>query len=254
MSTKCYTESPVALLVDQSTLQSMPRVVSLVPSATETLSAWGVHLIGCTRFCERNDITIVGGTKNPQIETITELQPDLVIMDREENRREDYEELLRREVPVHTLAIRSIFDVESEFNLLAERLHLPTRSHIVLPEPSNHSPLRVTVPIWRRPWMVLGTPTYGASLLTYLGLIVVPGHQGPYPTLTPLEFETIETELLLTPDEPYRFGERHREELERTAPTFFCDGKDLFWWGIRTPHALRRLDHLISEIRSTLHR
>ena len=66
------------------------RVVSLVPSATETLLDWGIDPVACTRFCEQPQLTHVGGTKDPDIHAIAELGPDLVVMDREENRREDH--------------------------------------------------------------------------------------------------------------------------------------------------------------------
>ena len=68
-------------------------VVSLVPSVTETLIAWGIEPVACTRFCERPEIESVGGTKDPDVEAITALAPDLVIVDREENRLEDYQYL-----------------------------------------------------------------------------------------------------------------------------------------------------------------
>ena len=69
------------------------RVVSLVPSVTETLLAWGVDVIACTRFCEQPELLHVGGTKDPDIAAIVALAPDLVVVDREENRREDAEAL-----------------------------------------------------------------------------------------------------------------------------------------------------------------
>ena len=65
------------------------RVVSLVPSSTETLLALGVDVVACTRFCEQPAIPHVGGTKNPDIAAIVALAPDLVVLDEEENRRED---------------------------------------------------------------------------------------------------------------------------------------------------------------------
>ena len=69
------------------------RVVSLVPSATETLRAWGVDPVACTRFCEQPDLPAVGGTKNPDVAAIVSLAPDLVVLDEEENRREDHDAL-----------------------------------------------------------------------------------------------------------------------------------------------------------------
>ncbi|MFY9783027.1 MAG: helical backbone metal receptor, partial [Acidimicrobiales bacterium] len=72
------------------------RIVSLVPSITETLSAWNREPIACTRFCERPDLAHVGGTKDPKLDRIVELNPDLVVMDAEENRLEDYSALIER--------------------------------------------------------------------------------------------------------------------------------------------------------------
>ena len=70
------------------------RVVSLVPSSTETLLALAADVVACTRFCEQPDLFHVGGTKNPDIDAIVELRPDLVVMDREENRIEDHDALV----------------------------------------------------------------------------------------------------------------------------------------------------------------
>ena len=77
------------------------RVVSLVPSATETLLAWGVTPVACTRFCEQPAIRAVGGTKNPDVAAIVELAPDLVVVDEEENRREDHDALVEAGLEVH---------------------------------------------------------------------------------------------------------------------------------------------------------
>jgi ABC-type enterochelin transport system substrate-binding protein len=70
------------------------RVVSLVPSVTETLLAWGLPVAACTRFCEQPDLVHVGGTKDPDLDAIVGLEPDVVVMDREENRRDDAEALM----------------------------------------------------------------------------------------------------------------------------------------------------------------
>ena len=76
------------------------RVVSLVPSVTETLLAWGIEPAACTRFCEQPSLRHVGGTKDPDIGAIEKLAPDLVVVDREENRRDDARELMRRGIQV----------------------------------------------------------------------------------------------------------------------------------------------------------
>ena len=87
------------------------RVVSLVPSATETLLALGVTPIACTRFCEQPGIETVGGTKDPEVASISLLKPDLVVVNDEENRLEDVERLGKLGLPVHSMSPRSVAEV-----------------------------------------------------------------------------------------------------------------------------------------------
>ena len=90
------------------------RVVSLVPSVTETLLAWGIEPIACTRFCEQPGLENVGGTKDPDLVGIEALAPDLVVLDREENRLEAYQELVSRNLKVESLHVTSVSDVGTE--------------------------------------------------------------------------------------------------------------------------------------------
>src|SRR5579864_6429952 len=100
------------------------RIVSLVPSVTETLSAWGQEPVACTRFCERPDLPHVGGTKNPAVDQIVELAPDLVVMDTEENRQEDHDLLVDSGVAVHALSVRSLADARAGVSGLADRVEV----------------------------------------------------------------------------------------------------------------------------------
>src|SRR6185369_5763935 len=97
------------------------RVVSLVPSLTETLIALGVPPVACTRFCEQPDLPHVGGTKNPDIDAIVALAPDLVFMDREDNRREDAEALEARGIEVLPTDVTAVADGEPMFLAVAQR-------------------------------------------------------------------------------------------------------------------------------------
>ncbi len=147
------------------------RIVSLVPSVTETLTAWARQPIACTRFCERPDLTHVGGTKDPDMARIVELAPDLVVVDTEENRREDYDALTASGLDVVALSVRSVEDVDTQLALLAARVEVdwePSRLPVLPPATTT-----AFVPIWRRPWMTIGRPTYGASVLDHLGIITV---------------------------------------------------------------------------------
>ena len=215
------------------------RVISLVPSATETLSAWDRTPIACTRFCERPDLPHVGGTKNPDIDAIAALDPELVVVDAEENRREDYDALVGKGVAVHVLHIRSLADVSPELSELANRLGVRWDSP-VLPRPLAER-ARAFVPIWRRPWMALGSPTYGASVLAHLGIASVFADEGPYPEVSIDEAIARRPDVVLAPSEPYPFSARQLPELEKVAAVVFVDGKDLFWWGVRTAGAIGRL-------------
>jgi ABC-type Fe3+-hydroxamate transport system substrate-binding protein len=215
------------------------RIVSLVPSVTETLTAWARQPIACTRFCERPDLPHVGGTKDPDIARIAELAPDLVVVDTEENRREDYEALMANGLDVVALSVRSVEDVRAELAPLAARVEVdwePTA--LPVPPPAT---MTAFVPIWRRPWMTIGRPTYGVSVLEHLGIVTVFEDDGPYPTVDLDEVRRRNPDVVLAPSEPYPFTTRQLPELSSVAPTTFVDGRDLFWWGDRTPNALDRL-------------
>jgi ABC-type Fe3+-hydroxamate transport system substrate-binding protein len=216
------------------------RVVSLVPSATETLRAWGVDPVACTRFCEQADLPTVGGTKNPDVAAIVDLDPGLVVLDEEENRREDHDALVSAGVPVHVLSIRSVADLDAQLPALADRVGARWEPIGDGPAPSGPR-RRVVVPIWRRPWMVLGPDTYGASLLELLGLDVVPIDLGRYPTVDVEQLAALSVEVVLVPSEPYSFTDAHLEDLAGLGPVVRVDGQDLLWWGARTRGALDRL-------------
>ncbi|MGI9576818.1 MAG: helical backbone metal receptor [Microthrixaceae bacterium] len=220
------------------------RVVSLVPSMTETLLEWGIEPVACTRFCEQPDLRHVGGTKDPDTAAIADLEPELVIVDAEENRREDYEALLSAGLDVEALHIRSLGDVASQLQPLAERLGVNwTMPELPAAVPTTSAAF---VPIWRRPWMALGAPTYGTSLLESVGVDnVFAADHDTYPETTLEDVAARQPDLVLAPSEPYPFRERHRDELESVATTMFVDGKDLLWWGSRTSGAIGRLAGLL---------
>jgi ABC-type Fe3+-hydroxamate transport system substrate-binding protein len=226
------------------------RVVSLVPSITETLVAWGRPPIACTRFCEQPDLPHVGGTKDPAIAEIVALAPDVVVMCEEENRREDAAALNRAGVATAALAIDGLADVAPGLRALAAVVGvepgaiagLPGTGEVAAPSEGSPARARAFVPIWRRPWMSLSGGTYGSSLLAALGVAnVFAGAGRRYPEVTLDEARAARPDVVLAPSEPYPFRERHVEELSSVAPVVLVDGQDLFWWGARTPDALTRL-------------
>jgi ABC-type hemin transport system substrate-binding protein len=229
-----------------------PRVVSLVPSASETLVALGVVPIACTRFCELVDVPIVGGTKRPDVRAIVDLAPDLVVVNDEENRWDDAAALIDAGLAVHSMSPRSVHDVGGEVRALAARLEAPVPAPFGANEWDAWMASVLTprwydafVAVWRRPWMSLASDTYGASLLDVLGVgNVFADSFDRYPEVSLEEVAARAPNLVILPSEPYEFGPEHAREIDLAvsgAPVVFVDGRDLFWWGIRTPAAAARI-------------
>ena len=223
-----------------------PRVVSLVPSVTETLLAWGIVPVACTRFCEQPSIVAVGGTKNPEIADIVALAPDLVVVNDEENRREDAAALADAGLAVHACSPRSVEDVAPALVDLAARVGAEVEVELAT-EPLAPLALDAFIPIWRRPWMTLAADTYGSSLLASIGVRNAFGDADErYPTVELGAVADRGADVVLAPSEPYAFKPFHLEVLRPIAPVVEVDGQDLFWWGVRTPAARRRLHAAIA--------
>jgi ABC-type hemin transport system substrate-binding protein len=233
------------------------RVVSLVPSATETLLALGITPIACTRFCEQPMLPTVGGTKNPDVEQIVALAPDLVVMNNEENRIDDAHALTDAGIALHDMSPRSVHEVGPEMVALCERLGVAVPSPFGADEWDSWLASVLTprwydafIAVWRRPWMSLAVDTYGASLLDLLGVGNVFGDSlDRYPEVTLTEVAARAPNLVILPSEPYEFGERHADEVRAAVagvPILLVDGRDLFWWGSRTPAAAARLKSVLA--------
>ncbi len=239
------------------------RIVSLVPSLTE-LVWWfgrGEALVGRTRFCtepagEVERVAALGGTKNPDVPAIIALAPDLVIANREENRREDVEALEEAGLCVLLTdpnsmeeALDMILELGELLGSAAEggRLVSDTRAAIAAGASRDRSP-RVFVAIWRNPLMGLAGGTYGHSLLTAAGATNVLNDRPRYPELGRDEVAGLAPEAILLPDEPYRFAAQHVPEFAAIAPTRVIDGKLLWWYGPRMPEAIRSLREIVQEL------
>jgi ABC-type hemin transport system substrate-binding protein len=220
-----------------------PRIVSLVPSATETLLDLGADVVACTRFCEQPDLPHVGGTKNPDVAAIVALVPDLVVVDEEENRREDADALAAAGLELVVTAVRSVTGALAAVAELARRAGCPVPD-LAVPAPVAVR-RRAFVPIWRRPWMTINADTYGASVLRAVGVELVTAElPDRYATIELPTVAASRPDVVLVPSEPYSFSAAHLDELGIAfpgTPIERIDGQDLFWWGTRTPGALERL-------------
>jgi ABC-type Fe3+-hydroxamate transport system substrate-binding protein len=129
------------------------RVVSLVPSATETLLAWGVVPVAVTRFCEQPGLATVGGTKDPDVAAVVALAPDLVVMCEEENRQEDADALTDAGLAIYVVRIDALADVDPQMAGLAAAVGVSPPPRWSPPERVGDPRRTAFVPIWRRPWM-----------------------------------------------------------------------------------------------------
>jgi ABC-type Fe3+-hydroxamate transport system substrate-binding protein len=220
------------------------RIVSLVPSLTEALavSAPGL-LVGATDWCTHPaglDVARVRGTKNPDLAAIRALTPDLVVANQEENRELDVRRLRESGVAVWVTRIETVEEaLASMSRLFTTALDRPdppwlTEARALWATPSPVR-LSVAVPIWRDPWMVVGSSTYTDDLLSRAGLANVLAHgpaarDGRYPTVTTAEIDDAGADVVLLPDEPYVFTADDGPEA-LTTPTRLVSGRLLTWYG-----------------------
>ncbi|MGW0083332.1 helical backbone metal receptor [Streptomyces sp. NPDC003393] len=234
----------------------MTRVVSLVPSLTEAVAATlpGV-LVGATRWCVRPadlDVVRVGGTKNPDVDRIVSLAPDLVIANEEENRAPDLDVLRAAGLEVLVTEVR---DVPQGFRELARvlaacgaaaRPRWLDEAEAVWSAPPVHEGAgrRTTaiVPVWRRPWMVLGRDTFAGDVLARLGVDHLYAHHAErYPRIPVEELRAAAPDVVVLPDEPYRFTAGDGPEAFPGLPCALVSGRLLTWYGPSLAEAPRVL-------------
>ncbi|WP_371568706.1 helical backbone metal receptor [Streptomyces canus] len=236
------------------------RVVSLVPSLTEAIarSAPGA-LVGATDWCTHPaglDVTRVGGTKNPKLDRITALAPDLVVANEEENREPDVAAL--REAGLEVL-VTEVRDVPQAFQELARVVQAcgvvrPRWLDEAEESWSALAPLArrrtAVVPIWRRPWMVLGRDTFAGDVLSRLGVDhVYAGHEDRYPRIPLEELRAAAPDVVVLPDEPYRFTPEDGPEAFPGLPCALVSGRHLTWYGPSLAEAPRALGEALRAAR-----
>jgi ABC-type Fe3+-hydroxamate transport system substrate-binding protein len=249
------------------------RIVSLVPSTTELLCALGLAdaLVGVTVYCvEPREVvrtkTRVGGEKDPDLDTIRALAPDLVVANIEENLREHVEALRAAGLHVWVTFPRSVAEslamirelgevtgaVDAARALLAdlEALYVDVRARL-----AGRRATPVFYPIWREPWMTIGGDTYIHDVLATCGGVNVFGEHERYPTITLDDVAARSPEVVLLPDEPFRFRRAHLREFDpypampavRDGRLHLVDGKRFSWHGPRLAEALRTVPALLGH-------
>jgi ABC-type Fe3+-hydroxamate transport system substrate-binding protein len=224
------------------------RVVSLVPSLTEAIAVSTAGLlVGATDWCTHPadlDVVRVGGTKNPDVEAIIALGPDLVVANEEENRDVDLQRLRAAGIEVDVTFVRTVPQGLAELRRVLARLGVAPawldEAEHAWSAPPTGGRRTALIPIWRRPWMAVGADTFAGDLLARLGVDnVLATSSERYPRFEPAE---VRCDLVVLPDEPYAFRADDGPEAF-DLPAALVSGRHLTWYGpslVEARHVLAR--------------
>ena len=234
------------------------RVVSLVPSATETLFELGVwdKVVGITRYCVHptsalREKTIVGGTKQCNMTKLVELQPDLVLCNQEENTPDIVHAIEELGIDVYVAFPKTHYDALEDLQRLGaifgqqDKVDKWRETFLAKHWNGTPTPFTFIYLIWRKPWMAVGKDTFIARQLELIGgQNQLSTHPERYITLDPTDLLQANTHILLS-SEPYPFEEKHIQELlalgiDRTR-IHFIDGEYCSWHGVRMIESIQYL-------------
>lgn len=248
------------------------RIISLVPSQTELLYDLGLRneVVGITKFCVHPEEwfrtkTRVGGTKKYDFEKIKALEPDLIIGNKEENEKEQIEELMKH----YNVWMSDIYNLKDAFDMItrvgtlvgkreeAVNLKLKIESQFNVFEQSQslrtpNSKLRTSYFIWRNPYMVAGRDTFINEMLKLCNLEnVFTDRTSRYPEISNEEIIEACPEIVLLSSEPYPFKEKHIQELQELLPNakvLVVDGEIFSWYGSRLLKAPEYFSDLFADL------
>ena len=232
-------------------LQKTPlKIISLVPSQTELLYDLGLEaeVIGITKFCVHPDQwfktkTRVGGTKQLHIEKIKELKPDLIIANKEENVKEEIEELAK-DFPVWISDVNNLESALKMIGLVGELVQKQMQAQNLAKEikwgfsqlKTKKSQLRSAYLIWREPYMTVGGDSFIHDMMSHAGLKNIFEAWSRYPPINISDLKTLNCELLMLSSEPFPFKQKHVKELQIQLPglkIMLVDGEIFSWYGSR---------------------
>jgi len=258
------------LFTDQTgrkvTINSNPqRIVSLVPSQTELLFDLGLdkEVTGITKFCVHPDQwfrtkTRVGGTKQLKMESIHELQPDLIIANKEENVKEQIEEL-EKHYPVWISDVNDLpdaYEMIGQLSLLTgksqsgRKINDEIKGNFTQLKTIHHKPKTIYL-IWQDPLMTVGGDTFIHSMLEAAGFSNLYADKKRYPEISSAELRALQPEFLLLSSEPFPFKQKQADELGALLPhtrIILVDGELFSWYGSRLRLAPAYFSHLRDQL------
>lgn len=233
------------------------KIICLCPGITETLYSLNLEneIAGRTRYCifpadKIEKATVVGGTKEIDETAIRKLNPDLIIVEKEENTKEIVE-ILENDFPVFCAEVQSINDA---YRMIGDMAALTDREQegkqLIATIKKEFSSLpkmngkRAAYIIWRNPYMAAGKNTYINSLLEEMGFEnPFAGLEGRYPVIEEKDFQKADLDYIFLASEPFPFKEKHKKEFSDMAPQAkitIIDG-EMFWYGAKMKEAARYL-------------
>ena len=239
------------------------RIVSLVPSWTEYLVDLDLSdaLIGRTKFCVRagkksESATVIGGTKNIQIDRIRKLKPDLMIASKEENDKESVEqcshfaEVLLTDVRTVEDAFNACIEIGKATGKTKKSSILVDQIRSAWGEPKIAKSKGCYV-VWKSPLMLAGPDTFIHSVMQWWGIENTASNlqHGRYPSLTPQQWIEMSSGHVLLPSEPFPFGTKHLPQFqEQGKQALLVDGEAFSWYGSRMLHVAAYLEQLQTEL------
>ncbi len=238
------------------------RIISLVPSQTELLYDLGLDaaVVGITKFCVHPDEWYrnkkrVGGTKTVHIDIVKSLQPDLIIANKEENTKEQIEELAAL-YPVWISDIKAIDEALQMIRGVGAITGRAERADELVAEITAGfaslsraaKPKRVAYFIWRKPWMSVGGDTFISNMIEKIGWENVLADKQRYPEVALEELRDKQVDLVLLSSEPYPFKAAHIAEIKAALPgveVLLVDGEMFSWYGSRMKAATVYLQQLL---------
>ncbi|MEJ5051963.1 helical backbone metal receptor [Chryseobacterium culicis] len=239
------------------------KIVSLVPSITEALFDLGLtenEVIGRTKFCihpqdKIKNVSVIGGTKNINIEKIKALQPDLILANKEENVKEQVEALMDD----HKVMVTNIDTIEDNYYLLKnlgklfgkeDRAQLfNLKIYDILNQAKLETPVKAAYLIWNNPYMTIGSDTFIHRILSEIGFENIFKDKTRYPQITVEDLA--DADVIMLSSEPFPFKEKHIQELQVFYPDkkmMIVDGEAFSWYGTHIAKCENYFKELIAEI------
>ncbi|CAH0232963.1 helical backbone metal receptor [Chryseobacterium sp. Bi04] len=239
------------------------KIVSLVPSITEALFDLGLtenEIIGRTKFCihpqdKVKNVSIIGGTKNINIDKIKALQPDLILANKEENIKEQVEALMNdfKVIVTHVETIEDNYYLLKNLGKILNKEERAQLFNLKIYEILNQSKLENTVKaaylIWKNPYMTVGSDTFIHKILSEIGFENIFKDKTRYPEITAEDLA--EADVIMLSSEPFPFKEKHIEELKIIYPDkkiMIVDGEAFSWYGTHIAKCENYFKELLAEI------